>query len=82
MYRDIWGCIGVGLGFRVQVPNNQMGGCQNYDPFLGTLNIRCRISQKGTIILTITHILTQNLYHNYYYPKPKYLIVGYMDPKP
>ena len=20
-----------------------MGGCQNYDPFLGTLNIRCRI---------------------------------------
>ena len=21
----------------------QMGGCQNYGPFLGTLNIRCRI---------------------------------------
>ena len=28
------------------------------------------------------HILTQNLYYNYYYPKPKYLIIGYMDPKP
>ena len=30
-----------------------MGGCQNYGPFLGTLNIRCRIrigTQKGTII--------------------------------
>ena len=36
-----------------------MGGCQNYGPFLGTLNIRCRIIlgiQKGTIILTTTHI--------------------------
>ena len=26
------------------------------------------------------HILTQNLYYNYYYPNPKYLILGYMDP--
>ena len=36
-----------------------MGGCQRYDPFLGTLNIRGRIiigTQKGTIILTTTHI--------------------------
>ena len=36
-----------------------MGGCQNYGPFLGTLNIRCRIilrTQKGTVILTTTHI--------------------------
>ena len=38
-----------------------MGGCQNYGPFLGTLNIRCRIiigtpKPKGAIILTITHI--------------------------
>ena len=36
-----------------------MGGCQNYGPFLGTLNIRCRIIigiHKGTIILTTTHI--------------------------
>ena len=35
-----------------------MGGCQNYGPFLGTPNIRCRIilgTQKGTIILTATH---------------------------
>ena len=28
------------------------------------------------------HILTQNLYYSYYYPKPKYLILGYLDPKP
>ena len=36
-----------------------MGGCQNYGPFLGALNIRCRIitgTQKGIIILTSTHI--------------------------
>ena len=26
------------------------------------------------------HILTQNLYYNYYYPNPKYPIIGYMDP--
>ena len=36
-----------------------MGGCQNYGPFLSTLNIRCRIitgAPIGTIILTTTHI--------------------------
>ena len=36
-----------------------MGGCQNYGPFLGTRNMRCRIIigiQKGTIILTTTHM--------------------------
>ena len=26
------------------------------------------------------HTLAQNLYHNYYYPNPKYLLIGYMDP--
>ena len=36
-----------------------LGACQNYGPFLGTLNNRCRIiigTQTGTIILTITHL--------------------------
>ena len=36
-----------------------MGDCQNYGPLLGPLNIRCRTIigiQKGTIILTTTHI--------------------------
>ena len=36
-----------------------MSGCQNYGPVLGTLNIRGRIrigTQRGTIILTTTHI--------------------------
>ena len=34
-----------------------MGGCQNSDPLLDTLNIRCRIiigNQKGTALLTTT----------------------------
>ena len=26
------------------------------------------------------HLFTQNLYDNYYYPKPKYLSIGYLDP--
>ena len=37
-----------------------MGGCQNYGPLLGPLNTKCRIikrTQKGTIVLTTTHIL-------------------------
>ena len=36
-----------------------VGGCQNYGPFLGTQNIKGRIIigiQKGTIILTTTHV--------------------------
>ena len=36
-----------------------LGDCQNYGPLLGTLNIRGRIIigiQKGTIILTTTHL--------------------------
>ena len=36
-----------------------MGGCQNYGPLLGPLKTRCRIilsTQKGTILLTTTHI--------------------------
>ena len=42
-----------------------MGGCQNYGPFLGTLNIRGRIIigiQKGIIILTTTHMNTKEEY--------------------
>ena len=36
-----------------------VGSCQNYGPFLGTLNSRCRIiigAQKGSVILTTTHV--------------------------
>ena len=45
-----------GLGFTGTL---HMGGCHNSGPFLGTLNIRCRIiigTQKGTIILITTHM--------------------------
>ena len=36
-----------------------VSGCQNYGPVLGPLNTRCRIvlrTQKGTMILTTTHL--------------------------
>ena len=39
-----------------------MGGCQNYGPFSGTLNFRCRIIigiQNGTIILPTTHMAVE-----------------------
>ena len=48
------GCRSWSLGY-------YMGGCQNDGPFLGTPKIRCRMiigTQKGTIILTTTHIIT------------------------
>ena len=69
----VWGPIQLKADLRVSLnskpsilsPKEHMGGCQNYDPFWGTLNIRCRIIigiQKGTIILTTTHmnVGTQN----------------------
>ena len=62
-YRDaVLGCsIPAWAGeYRVHVYMHiHMGGCQNYGPFLGTLNNRCRIiigTQKGAIILTTTHM--------------------------
>ena len=50
METTIMGYIGI-IGY--------MGACQNYGPFLGTLNIRGHIilgTQKGTIILTTSHM--------------------------
>ena len=47
------------LTMSTQLGYSEMGGCQNYGPFLGTLNIRCRTiigTQKGTIILTTTQM--------------------------
>ena len=37
----------------------RVGGCQNYGPLLDPLTTRCRVilrTQKGTMILTTTHI--------------------------
>ena len=52
-----------------------MGGCQNYGPFLGTLNNRCRIiigTEKGTLILTTTHIFAEVVPD-----QPTAFVVGY-----
>ena len=48
-------CVLVGARLR----DLDLGGCQKYVPFLGTLNFGCRIIigiQKGTIILTTNHL--------------------------
>ena len=49
---------------RLALVERQRGGCQNYGPKNGTLNMRCCIilgTQKGTIILTTTQRLAMNL---------------------
>ena len=57
-----WGLREYGVeNYNAQLDSclTHMGSCQNYGPSLGTLNNRCRIiigTQKGTIILTTTHI--------------------------
>ena len=53
-------CPGSDANGAAALALNHLGGYQNYDPFLGTLNIRCRIIigiQKGTIILSYAHLL-------------------------
>ena len=59
-----WGCIGI-MEKKMETTIvywgyiGYMGSCQNYGPFLGTLNIRCRTimgTPKETIILTTTQV--------------------------
>ena len=45
---------------------------QYLSPFLGRPTRRVQVLNN--------HILAQNLYHDYYYPNPKYLNIGYLDP--
>ena len=66
-----------------KTPNKpvHMGGCQNYGPFLGTLNIRCRSIigiPKGTIILTTTHIRLGKACER---PFTKLSVLGVVQPK-
>ena len=51
-------------------PSLNVGGWVG--PAADTLSLKVQVLNN--------HILTQNLYYNYYYPKPKYLIIGYLDP--
>ena len=50
----------VGLGPFIPSVVSCMAGCQNHDPFWGTLNIRCRTlkkgSKKGPFLVTTTPI--------------------------
>ena len=44
------------------------------------LLLGCYLQLALRVQVPNNHILTQNLYYHYYYPNPKYLIIGYMDP--
>ena len=53
--------LSLSLPPSLKIKCRHMGSCQNYAPFWGTLNIRCRIiirTQKETLILTTPHMLT------------------------
>ena len=43
-------------------------------------HLRPAKSQTLRVQVPNNHTLTQNLYYNYYYPNPKYLIIRCMDP--
>ena len=64
---------------------NKMDTTIVYGGYMGTTEKKM---ETTTCIATLrvqapnNHILTQNLYQSYYYPDPKYLIIGYMDPNP
>ena len=67
------GLLGWAWHLVVLVPHT--GSCQNYGPFLGTLNNRCRTiigTQKGTLILTTTHMrhFTRSWWRSAKFPKP------------
>ena len=54
--------------------NSQMGSCQNYWPFLGTLNNRCRIiigTQKRAIILTTTQMVVSLVFISAHMSRPR-----------
>ena len=79
-----WGNIGI---MENKMEATTLGGCQNYDPFLGTLNIRCCIIigiQKGTIRVTqglgsFSKITRTNIY-KYYNPVPTKSLIGCPSP--
>ena len=48
------------------------GHCNSHTRYPNNLTLRVQVPNN--------HICTQNLYYNSYYVKPKYLIIGYMDP--
>ena len=48
---------------------------------LGGLSFRLFWPWSQRVQVPNNHILTQNLYYNYYYQSPKYLDIGYADPQ-
>ena len=61
----------MGLGFTLRRLNVYL---------LLTYRLQFRCSLTLRVQVPNNYILTQNLYYSYYYPNPKYPIIGYMDP--
>ena len=64
------GCTGLLRIFRAYSPegSNQL----NVGEIRPNVALRVQVPNN--------HTLTQNLYHDYYYPNPKYPNIGYLDP--
>ena len=75
----IWGS---GQAHKVESSGLIIQGMKGFHPFMVGILVCCIPGNYHTLRVQVpnNHILTQNLYYNYYYPKPKYLIIGYLDP--
>ena len=74
-YRTV-GISGSGLG--CPLPQNKYLSATGF-PYYSNLSLS---SSTLRVQAPNNHILTQNVYYNYYYAKPKYLNIGYMGPQP
>ena len=65
-----FGCASVGAGSSIATFLSKVAKRQDGYPTAIPLKVQ----------VPNNRILTQNLHYNYYYPNPKYLIIGHMDP--
>ena len=87
-YRGI--CLTVEFGVVVIVYEICLSRCSSgvcmavrlrFERFLCLLSFcKFEVDEALRVQVPNNHILTQNQYYTYYYPKPKNLIIGYMDP--
>ena len=68
------------LGGALLAPATSSAANQSTAAAGGTSKSKADFSQPLRVQVFNIHMFPPNLYHNYYYPKPKYLIIGYLDP--
>ena len=69
----IGGAVYDSRGFLIG-PLQGFASAMNFRPSMGGFGKTLRVQVPNN------HILTQNLYYEHYYPNPKHLIIGYLDP--